>query len=94
MVPTDLLDVTGASTRLHPAPFPLEIPLRLIRMFSFVGDCVLDPFVGTGTTVLAAARSGRRAVGVDIEPRFLQMAQAKLAGESRSAPEPSGALAD
>ena len=62
-------DVTGASTRLHPAPFPLELADRLVRMFSFVGDTVLDPFLGTGTTSLAAARSGRNSIGVEIAAR-------------------------
>lgn len=47
--------VTGASTRSHPAPYPVEVAERLIRMFSFVGDTVLDPFLGTGTTTVAAA---------------------------------------
>ena len=47
-------DIPGASLRNHPAPFPLEIPSRLLRMFSFRGDTVLDPFLGTGTTTLAA----------------------------------------
>jgi DNA modification methylase len=47
----------GASTRDHPAPYPLELAQRLVRMFSFVGDTVLDPFVGTGTTSVAAARA-------------------------------------
>jgi len=51
--------VTGASTRQHPAPYPLELAERLVRMFSFVGDTVLDPFMGTGTTSVAAARWGR-----------------------------------
>lgn len=45
----------GASTRHHPAPYPVELAMRLIRMFSFVGDTVLDPFLGTGTTSVAAA---------------------------------------
>lgn len=66
--------LTGASTRNHPAPFPLEIAERLIRMFSFVGDTVLDPFVGTGTTVVAAARSQRSAIGVEVDPDYHQFA--------------------
>ena len=49
--------LTGASTRHHPAPYPLELAERLIRMFSFVGDTVLDPFLGTGTTTVAAAKT-------------------------------------
>jgi DNA modification methylase len=59
--------LTGASTRDHPAPYPLELAERLVRMFSFVGDTVLDPFGGTGTTSLAAARSGRDSVSVELD---------------------------
>jgi modification methylase len=58
--------VTGASTKDHPAPFPVELAERLIRMFSFVGDTVLDPFMGTGSTNLAAARCGRNSLGIEI----------------------------
>lgn len=68
----------GASTRQHPAPYPLELAERLIRMFSFVGDTVLDPFMGTGTTNLAAARWGRNSISVDIEPRYVQLARSRL----------------
>jgi DNA modification methylase len=71
-------DVTGASTRDHPAPYPLEIPSRLVQMFSFVGDTVLDPFVGSGTTVQAAIQSGRNAIGVDIEDSYLRYARARI----------------
>jgi len=67
-------DVTGASTREHPAPFPTEIAYRLIRMFSFVGDTVLDPFVGSGTTIKAAMKAGRNSIGVDIEPSYVDLA--------------------
>lgn len=63
-------DVKGASTRQHPAPFPLEVAERLIRMFSFVGDTVLDPFMGTGTTSMAAANWGRNSIGVEVEPSY------------------------
>jgi DNA modification methylase len=59
--------VTGASTRQHPAPYPMELAERLVRMFSFVGDTVLDPFSGTGTTSLAAAKWGRNSIGVEID---------------------------
>ena len=75
-------DVVGASTKLHPAPFPVELADRLVRMFSFVGDTVLDPFLGTGTTSLAAARSGRNSIGVEVTPRYLDMAKAALAEET------------
>lgn len=72
--------LTGASTREHPAPYPLELAERLIRMFSFVGDTVLDPFLGTGTTSLAAARWGRNSVGVEVDPHYLQMASDRVGG--------------
>ncbi|MBI4588902.1 MAG: site-specific DNA-methyltransferase [Candidatus Rokubacteria bacterium] len=61
-------DLPGASTKRHPAPFPEELAYRLIRMFSFVGDTILDPFAGTGTTSLAAARAGRSSAGIEIDP--------------------------
>lgn len=75
-------DVTGASTKLHPAPFPLELADRLVRMFSFVGDTVLDPFLGTGTTSLAAARSGRNSIGVEIAKDYLDLAATALRKEA------------
>ena len=68
----------GASTRNHPAPYPLELANRLVRMFSFVGDTVLDPFLGTGTTSLAAALAGRNSVGVEVNPDYLDMARRRL----------------
>jgi modification methylase len=72
--------MTGASTREHPAPFPNELARRLIRMFSFVGDTVLDPFAGTGTTLVAAAQAGRNAVGVEIDPAYFRTAKRNLSG--------------
>lgn len=71
--------VGGASTREHPAPFPKEIATRLIRMFSFAGDIVLDPFAGTGTTNLAAMELERNSVGVEIEPKYLILIEKRLA---------------
>ena len=62
--------ITGASTKDHPAPFPLSLAERLIRMFSFVGDTVYDPFLGTGTTAMAAAAWGRNSVGCEIDPAY------------------------
>jgi site-specific DNA-methyltransferase (adenine-specific) len=70
--------VGGASTHEHPAPYPKEIASRLIRMFSFVGDVVLDPFAGTGTTSLAALETGRHSVGVEIEPKYLDIIERRL----------------
>lgn len=65
-----VVTVRGASTRSHPAPYPAELVEPLVRMFSFVGDTVLDPFSGTGTTSLAAMRSGRNSIGIEIEPSY------------------------
>ncbi len=70
--------VTGASTRSHPAPYPSELAERLIRMFSFVGDTVLDPFMGTGTTALAAAKWGRNSVNYEIDGEYLGFASERL----------------
>lgn len=68
----------GASTKEHPAPYPVELADRLIRMFSFVGDTVLDPFTGTGTTALAASRCGRNSVNFEIDKKYLDMAADRL----------------
>jgi DNA modification methylase len=70
--------VTGASTRQHPAPYPTELATRLIRMFSFVGDTVLDPFLGTGTTTVAAACCGRNSVGYEIDGKYLSHAHSRV----------------
>ncbi len=74
-------DVPGASTKNHPAPFPLMLATRLIRMFSFVGDTVLDPFVGTGTTVIAAVQHQRNAIGVEVDPTYLRLARRRVETE-------------
>lgn len=74
--------ITGASTRKHPAPFPVELAYRLVRMFSFVGDTVLDPFLGTGTTVIAAMKSGRNSIGVEIEKSYLCQARRRAEQEA------------
>lgn len=72
-------DIRGESTRNgHPAPYPLALAERLIKMFSFAGDTVLDPFVGAGTTSLAALHTGRNSIGVDIEGKYLAKAHARL----------------
>ncbi len=71
-------DVPGASLKEHPAPFPLEIPLRLIRMFSFAGDVVLDPFGGTGTTALASMQLRRSSVSYEVEPSYIPIVVRRL----------------
>lgn len=70
--------VTGVSTREHPAPYPEELAERLIRMFSFVGDTVVDPFMGTGTTTVAAAKWGRNSISVEIDPHYFEMAEKRI----------------
>ena len=75
-------NITGASTRKHPAPFPLELASRLVRMFSFHGDTVLDPFCGTGTTMIASLRYGRNSIGMDIDPEYCRMTAGYLKKES------------
>jgi modification methylase len=77
-------DVTGASTRHHPAPYPVDLAERLIRMFSFVGDTVLDPFLGTGTTSVAAAKSGRNSAGFEVDPHYFEMAHSRIVNETRT----------
>ncbi len=62
----------------HPAPFPLELPTRLIELYTYRGDVVLDPFLGSGTTAVAALRTGRRYVGYEIDPAYLRMAARRL----------------
>lgn len=64
-------DIPGERRTFHPAPFPLALAERLIRMFSFVGDTVLDPFAGTGTTAAAAISAGRASISVDIDPDYV-----------------------
>jgi DNA modification methylase len=75
-------DLTGASTREHPAPYPVELAERLIRMFSFVGDTVLDPFLGTGTTSVAAARYGRNSIGIEVDDAYFAMSVQRLKAEA------------
>lgn len=72
-------DIKGESTRKgHPAPYPEILATRLIKLFSFVGDTVLDPFAGTGTTAVAALETGRNSISVDIEPKYFALAGERL----------------
>jgi len=68
----------GASTSDHPAPFPLTLAERLVRMFSFVGDTILDPFLGTGTTTAAASACGRNSIGCEVDPQYFASAVARI----------------
>ena len=74
--------LTGASTKRHPAPYPLELAERLVRMFSFVGDTVLDPFAGTGTTSVAAALWGRNSIGFEIDETYLAHAATRFSKDT------------
>jgi site-specific DNA-methyltransferase (adenine-specific) len=76
--------IPGASTKKHPAPFPLELASRLVRMFSFHDDTVLDPFCGSGTTLVAALRNGRNSIGLDIDTEYCRMAARYLKLESNN----------
>ncbi len=72
-------DIKGESTRKgHPAPYPESLAARLIKLFSFAGDTILDPFLGTGTTSLAAIATGRNSIGNEIEPTYLKIAEQRL----------------
>lgn len=71
-------DIPGTSDPDHPAPFPATIPARLIRMFSFPGDNILDPFAGTGTTLYAAKVLGRPAIGIELDERYCEVAARRL----------------
>ena len=86
------LDIKGESTRKgHPAPFPVALAERLIKLFSFAGDTVLDPFAGTGTTAVAALNCGRNSVSLDIEPKYVAIGQQRLR-EAIFVPAEAGAV--
>ncbi|NOJ28322.1 MAG: SAM-dependent methyltransferase [Nitrososphaera sp.] len=62
----------------HPAPFPVELPHRCIQLYSYLGDTVLDPFCGSGSTCVAAAKTGRRFIGYDTDPEFVEAARKRV----------------
>jgi DNA modification methylase len=74
-------DIKGERQKDHPAPYPADLAERLIRMFSFVGDTVLDPFAGTGSTAVAASRCGRNSVSVELEPEYVDIAEERIQSE-------------
>ena len=77
-------NLSGATTKEHPAPFPLELASRLVQMFSFVGDIVLDPFCGTATTMVAALKTGRSSIGIELDTEYCRMAASRLMNENGS----------
>jgi site-specific DNA-methyltransferase (adenine-specific) len=81
----DIWEIPSESARRigHPAPFPVALPRRLIELYTYEGDLVLDPFIGSGTTAVAAVRTGRRYVGVETDPGYIELAKARLAEEQK-----------
>ncbi len=71
-------DFNGASTKIHPAPYPEELSNRIVRMFSFVGDTVLDPFLGSGTTMISSSRIGRNSIGIEVDKSYAELSQKRL----------------
>jgi len=71
-------DFGGASTKNHPAPYPEELSNRIVRMFSFVSDTVLDPFLGSGTTMLSASKIGRNCIGVEVDKSYANYSHTRL----------------
>lgn len=74
-------DIQGEPQKDHPAPFPAELAERLIRMFSFAGDTVLDPFAGTGSTAVASSRVGRNSISVELEEEYVDIAAERIRDE-------------
>ncbi|MGP8205466.1 MAG: DNA-methyltransferase [Acidimicrobiales bacterium] len=87
----DVWDIRPESARRvgHPAPFPVELPQRLIELYTFRDDLVLDPFLGSGTTAVAAVRTGRRFVGYDTDPTYIEIAAQRVAEENEHLQSPS-----
>jgi site-specific DNA-methyltransferase (adenine-specific) len=68
----------------HPAPFPVELPRRLIQLYTFAGDVVLDPFMGSGQTAIAALQAGRHYVGYEISEEYLRLAERRIQQSTRA----------
>lgn len=74
-------DIPGSSTKDHPAPYPVELAYRLVRMFSFVGDTILDPFAGTFTTIIAAMKARRNSIGNELDPKYFGLGVCRVKEE-------------
>ena len=72
---------SSTSNKEHPATFPVELPLNCIELFSYVGDLVLDPFLGSGTTAIACIRTNRHFLGIELDPNYCDIANARIAAE-------------
>jgi DNA modification methylase len=81
---------SDAKTGMHPAQFSAVIPYRLIKMYSYVGETVLDPFTGTGTTLIEARRLRRHSIGIDLNPEFIELTQRRLRGAALTQPVAEG----
>jgi site-specific DNA-methyltransferase (adenine-specific) len=68
----------------HPAPFPLELPYRCIKLFSYVDDIVFEPFCGSGTTLIVAENTNRKSVGVEIDEKYCQLAKERILQKTSS----------
>ena len=88
----DIWSIPSESARRvgHPAPFPVELPEQLIRLFTFKNDLIVDPFMGSGSTLLAAARLGRRFVGYDLDPSYVDIARRRVGEAFAPAPPAAG----
>ncbi len=86
------IDAESATRIGHPAPFPVELPRRLIDLFTYQGDIVLDPFAGSGSTLVAAARTGRVGVGYDTDATYVEMANERVRAELTRTSERADAL--
>lgn len=91
----DIWSISSESARRvgHPAPFPVELPEQLIRLFTFKNDLIVDPFMGSGSALVAAARLGRRYVGYDVDPSYVDIARRRV-GEVLAPVPPAAKLAD
>ncbi len=88
----DVWDITPESAKRvgHPAPFPVELPEKLIRLYTYENDLVLDPFLGSGSAMVAASRLGRRYIGYDLDPAYVEIARARVANEGTRTDDVSG----